>query len=298
MPRAAVNGIELEYEVFGAPTDPPLVLVMGLGAQMILWEDEFCAALAARGFHVVRFDNRDVGMSTQLDAHGIPNVFAAMQAAAAGRPVQAPYTLADMADDTVGLMTVLGIERAHVVGASMGGMIAQAVAIRHPERLLSLTSIMSTTGDPSLPQATGDALRVLLTPPPGDREGNIQRGLDAWRVIGSPGFPFDEPRMRAIFGRAFDRGYYPAGVARQMAAIMASGDRTAALHAVTVPTLVIHGAADPLIPVECGRATADAIPGARLLVIEGMGHDLPPGTWDTIITAIHDHAVRATARAA
>jgi pimeloyl-ACP methyl ester carboxylesterase len=172
---------------------------MGLGAQMILWEDEFCAALAARGFFVVRFDNRDVGMSTQLDAGGVPNVFEAMQAAAAGKPVQAPYTLVDMADDTVGLMAALGMEHAHVVGASMGGMIAQTLAIQHPTRLLSMTSIMSTTGDPSLPPASAEAMRVLLTPPPGDREGNIARSLDAWQVIKSPGFPADEDRMRALF---------------------------------------------------------------------------------------------------
>jgi pimeloyl-ACP methyl ester carboxylesterase len=260
---------------------------------MILWEEDFCEQLAASGFFVVRFDNRDVGMSTQLDAAGIPNVFEAMQAAAAGRPVNAPYTLADMADDTVALMTELGIERAHVVGASMGGMIAQTLAIRHPDRLLSLTSIMSTTGDPALPQATADAMRVLLTPPPGDRAGNIARGIEAWKVIGSPGFPFDEERMRDIFGRAFDRGYYPAGVARQMAAIMASGNRTTALRDVRVPTLVIHGADDPLIRIEAARATAAAIPGAKLLVIDGMGHDLPRGTWPQIIDAIGAHAASA-----
>ena len=299
MPRAHLpNGIELEYDTFGDPSRPPLVLVMGLGAQMILWEEDFCEALARNGFFVVRFDNRDVGMSTQLDAAGIPNVFEAMQAAAAGRPVTAPYTLADMADDTVALMDVLGIARAHVVGASMGGMIVQTLAIRHPDRLLSMTSIMSTTGDPSLPQATGDALRVLLTPPPGDREGNIARGIEAWKVIGSPGFPPDEERLREMFGRAFDRGYHPAGVARQMAAIMASGDRTAALHAVTVPSLVIHGTADPLIRVESGRATAAAIPGAVLVEIDGMGHDLPRGAWPEIIDAIGALAERASARAA
>ena len=293
MPRAAVDGIELEYETFGDRSEPPLVLVMGLGAQMILWEEDFCAQLADAGFFVVRFDNRDVGMSTQLDAAGVPNVFEVMQAAAAGRPVQVPYTLNEMADDTVGLMTALGIDRAHVVGASMGGMIAQTVAIRHPDRLVSLTSIMSTTGDPSLPQATPDAMRVLLTPPPGDRDGNVARGIEAWRVIGSPGFPLDEERMRDIFERAFDRGYHPAGVARQFAAIIASGDRTPALHDVAVPTLVIHGAVDPLIRVEAGRATAAAIPGAKLLVIEGMGHDLPCGTWPQIIEAIGAHAADA-----
>jgi pimeloyl-ACP methyl ester carboxylesterase len=296
MPRAAVNGIELEYETFGKRPGPPLVLIMGLGAQMILWEDELCEAFAARGFFVVRFDNRDVGLSTQLDAGGVPNVFAAMQAMAEGKPVAAPYTLDDMADDTIGLMTALDVERAPVVGASMGGLIAQTLAIRHPTRLLSMTSIMSTTGDPALPPASPEAMRVLLTPPPGDREGNVARGLEAWRVIGSPGFPFDEDSMRVLFGRAFDRGYHPAGVARQMAAIMASGDRTRALRSVMVPTLVIHGAADPLIPVAAARATAEAVPGASLLVIEGMGHDFPRGTWLPIIQAVGKHAAHAVAR--
>jgi pimeloyl-ACP methyl ester carboxylesterase len=271
---------------------------MGLGAQMILWEEEFCEQLAASGFFVVRFDNRDIGLSTQLDALGMPNVMAAMQAAMTGRPVEAPYTLAEMADDTVALMTALGIARAHIVGASMGGMIAQTVAVRHPERCLSMTSIMSTTGDPTLPQATAEAMTVLLTPPPGDREGNVARAITAWKVIGSPGYPFDEPRMRDLFGRAFDRGYNPAGVARQMAAIMASGDRTAALRSVTVPTLVIHGDADPLVRVEGGRATAAAIAGATLVEIAGMGHDLPVGTWREIIAAIAALAARANARAA
>lgn len=298
MPRAHANGIELEYDTFGSRTAPPLMLVMGLGAQMILWEDEFCADLAESGFHVVRFDNRDIGKSTQLDHLGIPNVFEAMTAALSGQPVAAPYSLDEMADDTVALMTALGIDKAHVVGASMGGMIAQTVAIRHPDRLLSLTSIMSTPGDPTLPPATPEAMRVLLTPPPGDREGNVERALEAWKVIGSPGYPFDEPRMRALFGLAFDRGYNPGGVARQFAAIMKSGDRTAALRNVTVPSLVIHGAADPLVRIEAGHATAQAILGAEILVIEGMGHDFPRGTWAPIIAAIGKHAARATAQAA
>jgi pimeloyl-ACP methyl ester carboxylesterase len=296
MPRTAANGIELEYDTFGDRSAPPLLLVMGLGAQMVLWEDEFCAALAERGFFVVRFDNRDIGQSTQLDAAGVPNIFVAMQAAATGQPMSAPYTLADMADDTVALMTALDMERAHVVGASMGGMIVQTLAIRHPTRLLSATSIMSTTGDPALPQATPAAMAALLTPPPSDREGNVARNVEAWRVIGSPGFPFDEDRMRGLLGLSFDRGYHPNGVARQLVAIVASGDRTKALHSVMVPTLVIHGDADPLIPVAGGHATAEAVPGATLLVIEGMGHDLPVGTWPPIIDAISKHAAHAVAR--
>lgn len=299
MPRARLaNGIELEYDAFGDPTDPPLLLIMGLGAQMILWEEDFCLQLAGAGFHVVRFDNRDVGMSTQLDDLGVPNVFEAMAAAFAGKPVEAPYTLDDMADDAVGLMDALGIARAHVVGASMGGMIVQTLAIRHPERLLTMTSIMSTTGDVTLPQATPEAMRVLLTPPPADRDGNVARAIEAWKVIGSPKFPRDEESMRSLFGRAFDRGYHPAGVARQMTAIMASGDRTAKLRGVQVPSLVIHGDADPLVRIEGGRATAAAIPGAELVVIEGMGHDLPRGVWTEIVDAIGELAARAGSRAA
>jgi pimeloyl-ACP methyl ester carboxylesterase len=296
MPRARADAIELEYDTFGDPSAPPIVLIMGLGAQMILWDEEFCAALAARGFFVVRFDNRDVGLSTKLDDAGVPNVFAAIQAASTGQGVDAPYTLNDMADDTVYLMEALDIERAHVVGASMGGMIAQTLAIRHPHRLLSLTSIMSTTGNPEVPPATPEAMRVLLTPVPSEREAYLERSLRTWRVIGSPGFPFDEDRVRARSARSFDRALHPAGVARQLVAIIASGNRKEALRDVDVPTLVIHGDADPLARIEGGRDTADAIPGAELLVIEGMGHDLPPGAWPRIIDAISDHAVKASAR--
>jgi pimeloyl-ACP methyl ester carboxylesterase len=296
VPCALCNGIELEYETFGRHSAPPLILIMGLGAQMILWDEEFCAALAARDFFVVRFDNRDVGLSSKLDGAGVPNVFTAMQAAATGQTVDAPYTLNDMADDTVYLMAALGIDRAHVVGASMGGMIAQTLAIRHPERVLTLTSIMSTTGNPEIPPATPEALRVLLTRLPTERQAYIERLLRAWRVIGSPGFPFDEDRIRARSGRAFDRGYDSAGVARQFVAIVASGSRKDALRALATPTLVIHGAADPLIRVEGGRDTAEAIPGAELLVIEGMGHDLPRGAWPRIIDAIAAHATKAPAR--
>jgi pimeloyl-ACP methyl ester carboxylesterase len=298
MPRARANGIELEYDTFGDASSPPVVLIMGLGAQMILWDEEFCGALAARGFWVVRFDNRDVGLSTKLDDAPVPNVFSAISAAATGQHVDAPYTLSDMADDTVYLMEALGIDRAHVVGASMGGMIAQTLAIRHPDRLLSLTSIMSTTGNPEVPPATADAMRVLLTPVPAERDAYIERSVRTWRVIGSPGYAFDEERVRRRSARSFDRAFYPAGIARQLVAIIASGNRKSALRSVTVPTLVIHGDADPLARVEGGRDTAAAIPGAELLVIEGMGHDLPPGAWPRIIDAIAAHARKADAAAA
>ena len=295
MPRAQVNGVELEYETFGSRSARPLVLIMGLGAQMILWDEELCEAFAARDFFVVRFDNRDVGLSTKLDHAGAPNAYAAMQAAAAHQRVDAPYTLSDMADDTVALMDTLGIERAHVVGASMGGMIAQMIAIRHPARLLSLTSIMSTTGSPDVPAASPEALQVLLTPVPSDRDAYVERAIRSWRVIGSKGFPVDEDAVRARAARSFDRDFYPAGVARQLVAIIASGNRTQALREVTTPTLVIHGDADPLAHIEGGRLTAATIPGAELLVIEGMGHDLPRGAWPRIVDAIDAHARKASA---
>lgn len=294
MPRAAANGIELEYETFGKRSARPLVLIMGLGAQMIIWDEEFCATLAARDFFVVRFDNRDVGLSTKFDDAGVPDVFRAFQKAATNQAIDAPYTLNDMADDTVHLMEELGIERAHVVGASMGGMIAQTLAIRHPSRLLTLTSIMSTTGNPEVPPATPEALRVLMTPVPAEREGYVERAVRNWRVIGSPGFPFDEERVRRRAARSFDRAFHPAGVARQLVAIVAGGSRKEALGAVTTPTLVIHGDADPLAHIEGGRDTAASIPGAELLIIEGMGHDLPRGAWPRIVDAIDAHAAKVS----
>lgn len=286
MPRAHSNGIELEYETFGREGDPPLLLIMGLGAQMIFWHDDFCAALADRSFQVVRFDNRDVGRSTWLDEAGIPDVMAVMAASLQGRPVEAPYLLRDMAADAAGLLDALDVPAAHVVGASMGGMIAQTLAVEHPGRVRSLTSIMSTTGSRELPPARPEAMAALLTPVPDEREAAIARSVEVFRVIGSPGFAFDEAEMRARAGRAFDRGANPAGVARQLVAILASGSRRDALGAVRVPTLVVHGADDPLVPVEAGRDTAQAVPGAELLEIEGMGHDLPKELWPTLVDAI------------
>jgi pimeloyl-ACP methyl ester carboxylesterase len=294
MPRAQANGIEIEYDTFGERGAEPLVLVMGLGAQMILWDEELCRALAARGFFVVPSDNRDVGLSSKLDEAGEPNVFSLLQALTTGRPMDVPYTLADMADDAVYLMESLDIARAHVVGASMGGMIAQMLAIRHPSRLLTMTSIMSSTGNPELPPARPEALRVLFTAPPADRAANIERNVAVWRVLSSPGFPFDEARIRARAGRTFDRCFHPAGVARQLAALIAGGNRKEALRDVTTPTLVIHGDQDPLARVEGGIDTAEAIPDAELMIIEGMGHDLPPALWPRIVEAIARHAAKAS----
>lgn len=293
MAQIRSNGLELEYDSFGDRGDRPLLLVMGLGAQMIAWEEDLCRTLADHGHWVVRFDNRDVGLSTKLDAAGVPNVFELMRKVAAGERPQVPYTLDDMADDSVGLLDALGLESAHVCGASMGGMIAQTVAIRHPGRMRSLTSIMSTTGDRSLPPAKPEAMAVLLSPPPATREQAIEQHLKAARAIGSPGFPFDAARARARAARIYDRSAYPAGVARQLAAVLAHGSRKSALGALRMPALVIHGDADPLVPVEGGRDTAASIPGAELLEVAGMGHDLPPQVWPRLVAAISAHTERA-----
>jgi len=293
MPRARANGIELEYERFGRAGDPPLLLVMGLGAQMILWHDEFCDALVDRGFQVIRYDNRDVGRSTWLDAAGMPDVLGALAAAGSGRPIDAPYRLSDMAADAAALLDALELEAAHVVGASMGGMIAQSLAIEHPARVCTLTSIMSTTGHPDLPPARPEAMALLLTPVPDERAAQIERSVQASRAIGSPAYPSDEAELRALAERAFERGVNPPGFARQLVAILASGNRRQALGGVRAPTLVIHGADDPLVPVEAGRDTAASVPGAELLEIAGMGHDLPRALWPVVVEAIAKHAEQA-----
>lgn len=289
--RVRVNErIELVYDRFGDPAAPVILLVSGLGQQMIGWDEPFCRALAARGFRVVRFDNRDVGLSTHLDELGVPNVLEMMQRKARGEPVEAPYTLQDMADDAIGLMDALEIPAAHVVGASMGGFIAQEMAIRYPDRLLTLTSIMSSTGAPDLPQPKPEAAALLVTPFPTDREGYIEHTVRTWRVLSGPGFPFDEAYVREKAARAFDRGLSLGGTVRQLAAILASESRRERLRSVRVPTLVIHGDADPLVPVEGGIDTARAIPGARLMIVEGMGHDIPPALAPRIVDAIARHA--------
>jgi len=287
---ANANGIELCYDTFGDPQAPPLVLIMGLAAQMIAWDDEFCAALAGRGYRVIRFDNRDIGLSTRFDGAGLPDVAAAFMAAMQGRPVTAPYLLSDMAADVVGLMDALSIGSAHVVGASMGGAIAQTLAIEHPQRLRSLTSIMATSGAADLPPPRPEALAVLFKPTPLEQAAYFESYVQTWKVLRGPGFPLDEARDLDRAGQNFARGLNPAGVARQLMAILASGSRREALRSVSVPTLVIHGKADPLVPVECGIDTARAVPGAELLLIEGMGHALPIPAWPQIIEAIARHA--------
>jgi pimeloyl-ACP methyl ester carboxylesterase len=279
---ATPHGIELAYETFGDPADPPVVLVMGLGTQMLGWDAGFCATLAAHGLYVVRFDNRDIGLSTHLDDKPPGDVMAFL----AGDRSSVAYTLADMATDTVALLDALGLDSAHLVGASMGGMIAQTVAIEHPARVRSLVSIMSTTGDRSVGNATEAAAAALLAPAARTREEAVERTLASSAVIGSPGFERDETAIRRRVERAYDRRHDPAGVARQLVGVYASPDRTEGLRRLDLPTLVIHGADDPLIDVSGGRATADAIPGAELVVIDGMGHDLPAGLWEPIAERI------------
>ena len=288
---ADANGLKLCYDTFGDPGAPPLLLIMGLAAQMVAWDDEFCTLLAGRGFRVIRFDNRDIGLSSRIDSAGVPDVSAAFMAAMQGKPIPTPpYLLRDMAADAIGLLDALGIPSAHVVGASMGGAIAQTLAIYHPERLRTLTSIMATTGEPGLPPPTADALAVLFKPTPTDQAGYFESYVQTWKVLRAGSFPLDEARDLARAGQNYARGLNPAGVARQLVAILASGSRKQALGAVRVPTLVIHGDIDPLVPLACGLDTAESVPGAKLLVVPGMGHALPISKWPQIVDAIAAHA--------
>jgi len=288
---APVNGIELCYQEMGDADGEPLLLVMGLATQMIAWPGEFCSSLVDRGFRVIRFDNRDIGRSTKLEAAGVPSRVDML----AGRRATAAYLLRDMARDTTGLMDHLGIESAHMVGASMGGMISQTVAIEFPERTRSLVSIMSTTGSRRVGLPSRKAMRVLLGPVPRGRQAAVERAVKTFRTIGSPGFPFDELYVREMAGLSYDRGRSAAGILRQLHAILASGDRTRALHDVRVPALVIHGDRDPLVRPAGGRMTAKAIPGARLKMVEGMGHDLPRELWPEFVEEIAATAASADA---
>jgi pimeloyl-ACP methyl ester carboxylesterase len=287
------GAISLCYETFGSEGDPPMVLIMGLGTQMIGWPDEFCKELAARGFYVVRFDNRDIGRSTRI--HGRPPTVGQLLRRRID-PVH--YTLRDMAGDTAGLIRELGLGPVHAVGASMGGMIAQTLAAQHPELVRSLVSIMSNTGHRWKGQPAFRIFRYLVTRAPSDRDGYIAHTTRVFRAIGSTGLPYDEERVKDMVARSYDRGHDPAGPGRQLGAIIASGDRTAELRQITAPTLVIHGSKDPMVNKSGGVATAQAIPGARLVTIEGMGHDLPSAAWPQLIDAIADHAHAADQAAA
>lgn len=290
VPRAKANGIELEYEYFGDPHDPALLLIMGLGAQLLSWNEELCEMLAGAGFHVIRFDNRDSGLSSWMDAAGPPDIAGAL----AGQPKPA-YSLDDLAADAVGLLDALGIAKAHIVGASMGGYLAQLVAINHPERVLTLTSVMSgpanTEGVPPKPEGVS----VLIVRPPSTRDERIEQAMEIRRTLIGPADPFDVVEERRRAERDIDRAYHPVGTGRQLVSIMAAHPRLDQLRRLTVPVLVMHGEADVLIPVENGRIVAGAIPGARLIEFEGMGHDLPRRIWPQLVDAIAELARQASA---
>jgi pimeloyl-ACP methyl ester carboxylesterase len=289
----SANGITLEYETSGDSGSPPLLLVNGLGGQLIAWHPGLVAALVDEGFFVICFDNRDVGRSTWFDGAGPADVAGAM-----GGQAKAAYLLRDMAQDAAGLLDALGLPSAHVLGVSMGGMIAQTMAINHPDRVRSLVSIMSTTGDPTVGIPQPQAIGVLLAPPATDRDGVINQSVTVWKTLGSPGYPFHEDEVRVAAGAGFDRAFHPGGTARQLVAVLASGDRTAGLGRLDCPTLVIHGADDALVAPSGGKATAAAIPGAELWVVPGMGHHIPPELHRELVGRIgahlHTHDKRLT----
>jgi len=294
VPNIFANGIQIEYETFGESSSPALLLIAGIGGQMIGWDEEICKEWARKGLYVIRFDNRDAGLSTKMEELGVPDLKAVMAAAANGEKVKAPYTLADMADDAVGLLDALKIDKAHICGISMGGAIAQTIAFRHPSRVRSMTQVYATTGNPRLPMPKPEIMALLLTPPPEGREAYVDYQLKLYKTIAGPGFPFDEVWHRKLAGRSYDRAFYGPGKARQFLAILAQGNRKPLLASITAPTLVVHGADDPLVPVSGGRDSAEAIPGAELMIIEGMGHDMPHGSaWPIIVEAVVAHVRKA-----
>jgi pimeloyl-ACP methyl ester carboxylesterase len=281
VPKVSVNGLEIEYATEGDPSDPALLLVMGLGAQLTTWPKGFVDGLRQRGFYVILFDNRDSGLSTKFE--GLPDIAALFTGADLS---STPYRIEDMADDAAALLAVLGVDKAHVVGASMGGMITQALVINHAELFLSATSIMSTTGDRAVGAPTGEAMAALLRPVATSRDEAIQASVEGSLVIGSPGYPTDQHILRERAAAAYDRSYCPEGTVRQLGAILGSPDRTEGLQGVGMPFLVVHGEADPLVTLSGGEATAAAVPGSKLLTIPGMGHDLPEALWGTVTDAI------------
>jgi pimeloyl-ACP methyl ester carboxylesterase len=295
MTQLTANGITLDYAETGSPDAPVLVLIRGLGTQRIQWPAAFVDGLAKRGLRVVAHDNRDVGLSEKFSAFGTPDVGATMAAIAKGETASLAYDVADMAKDVIGLLDSLGIARAHVLGISMGGMIVQHLAASHGGRLLSMTSVMSSSGAAGLPPATPAAMAALMSRPkdPNSRDSVIENNVASQKVFGSPGYPTSDADLQAMAGRAYDRCHCPDGVARQMLAVMADRTRSELLAEVDVPSLVIHGEDDPLIPIECGRDTAERIPGARFQAIAGMGHDVPAGLVDTLIELVADHIKRA-----
>jgi pimeloyl-ACP methyl ester carboxylesterase len=292
MPQIRANGLDIEYETFGRAGDPAVLLIMGFAAQLILWPEAMCEGLAQKGFYVIRFDNRDIGKSTHLSHLGAPNVPEAMMKMMSGQPVAAPYKLEDMADDAAGLLDALHIAKAHIVGASMGGMIAQIFAARHPNHTLSLTSIMSTTGRRDLPPAKPEAMAALTTPPASEsRADRIAAGIRIANALGSPGYPASAEEIRQHVEETVDRAPYdPDGVARQLVAIVAAQPRNDLLKTVKAPAQVIHGAEDPILTVEGGKDTADSIPGCKLHIIPGMAHDIPTALIPTHVQLIADFA--------
>jgi pimeloyl-ACP methyl ester carboxylesterase len=291
------NGIQIECETMGDAKAPAILLIRGLGTQMSQWPQTFLDGLCRAGLRVVRFDNRDVGLSQKFDAAGAPNLAGLMATMRSGGTPDVPYTLDEMAADCVGVLDALGIERAHIFGISMGGMIAQLVAVQHPTRARSLISVMSHSGDPDVPPATPEAMAVLTSQPPlpDDRASVVEHGLAGRRVIGSPGYQDPDDTVRAELGAAFDRSHYPVGVARQFAAVVAGGSRTEQLAGIATPTLVIHGADDPLVHPGGGRDTARRVPGASLEMIDGMGHDIPLGLVERLVGLITEHTRKVDA---
>lgn len=283
------NGIQIEHDTFGKPNSKPLLLIMGLGAQMTRWPIEFCEGLAAEDHYVIRFDNRDVGLSTHFDDAGMPDIAALTVAIIEGKPANVAYRLEDMANDAAAVLDALHIPAAHICGASLGGMIAQTLTINHPTRVKTLTSIMSSTGNRALPPPKPEAMAALMAPAPQDREGIMQRAVETAKVIGSPDYPADEAELRDRAGADYDRSFNPTGTARQMAAATVQQDRRSDLANVSVPSLVIHGKADSLVPITGGVDTHEAIPNSELWAIEGMGHDLPKALWPELIARISAH---------
>lgn len=296
MPDIQANGIQIHYDDQGNPDDPVMLLIMGFGAQMTLWPQEFIDAMVQRGFRVIRYDNRDVGLSEKLDGVKAPGLLKLTIYNKLGLTPKVPYSLADMAADGIGLLDALGIKQAHIVGASMGGMIGQHLAATYPERVLSFTQVFSTTGNPKLPPARKEAIRALISRPKSETEDAlVDHGVMIARTIGSPDYPAPEDRLRERARANIRRSYYPQGATRHLSAIASDGDRRAMLRGITVPTLVLHGEADPLVPCEGGRDTADCIPGATIKTVPGWGHDLPLELLDDLSDTIADHARSVTA---
>ena len=289
MPNVTANEIQIEYDTFGDPSSSPLLLIMGLGEQMIGWDEELCKQLASRDLYVIRFDNRDVGLSSKIDEAGVPNTVEVFAALMKGEKANIPYTLDDMADDAIGLLDALNIEKAHIFGVSLGGMIAQIMAIRYSSRVWSLTSMASITGNPELPLGKPELFVELVNPPPTEHEAYIENRVNLILALAGSKFPMDEQRTREHLEQSYGRSYYPPGNARHGVAGAVNSDRTQDLKSVRAPTLVIHGSEDPLFPVGQGKAIAAAVPGAKLMIIEGMGHAFPPEVWPLLVNAIDKH---------